>query len=58
MPTTHIVCSNCKGEFDSVMSAESCLVHAPETTEIITSKGEKIRTTSIKVFNRHMINCP
>ena len=27
MPTKHIICSNCNGEFDYVMTAESYLVH-------------------------------
>lgn len=58
MPTTHLVCSNCKGEFDYVLTAESYLVHVPGNTEIVTSKGETLRTMSIKVFNRHRITCP
>ena len=57
MVTTHVVCQNCKGEFDYVLTAESFLVHVPGNTEIITSDGQKSRTTSIKVFNKHKIKC-
>ena len=58
MPITHIVCEECKGKFDYVMNVESYLVHSPGNTEIITSDGKHIRTTSIKMFNKHRIRCP
>ncbi len=58
MPTTHLTCLNCEGQFDYVLSAESYLVHTPGNTQIITSQGQTLRTTSIKLFNKHRIKCP
>ncbi len=58
MPTTHLTCLNCKGKFDYVMTAESYLVHVPGNTEVITSDGKHIPTTSIKIFSKHRITCP
>lgn len=58
MPTTHLICNSCKGEFDYVLSATSYLVHVPGNTEITTSDGRTMPTTSIKMFTKHKIICP